>query len=86
MLNKKLFHKRLLQLTLPIALQSLMLSLVAAGDAFMLGRVAQDQMTAVALASQVQFVQNMIVTSITGAVQKIQVAQEPDKRRVKGGE
>ena len=83
MLNKKLFHKRLLQLTLPIALQSLMLSLVAAGDAFMLRRVAQDQMTAVSLASQVQFVQNMIVTSITGAVQKIQVAQEPDKRRVK---
>ena len=44
-----------------------MLSLVAACDAFMLGQVEQNQMTAVSLASQIQFVQNMILMAITGA-------------------
>ena len=67
MFDKHKFHKRLWQLTLPIALQSLMLSLVAAGDALMLGQVAQEQMTAVSLATQVQFVQNMILSAVTGA-------------------
>ena len=45
------FYGKLKKLTLPIAFQSLMLSAVAAGDALMLGRVAQDQMTAVSLAA-----------------------------------
>ena len=44
-----------------------MLALVAAADALMLGRVAQAEMTAVSLATQVQFVQNMFITSITAA-------------------
>jgi len=50
-----------------MAFQSLMLSLVAAGDALMLGRVAQEEMTAVSLAAQVQFVQNMFLFSVTAA-------------------
>ena len=54
--DKKTFYRNLLRLALPIALQSLMLALVAAGDALMLGRVAQDEMTAVSLATQIQFV------------------------------
>jgi Na+-driven multidrug efflux pump len=33
----------------------------------MLGRVAQEQMTAVSLATQIQFVQNMIISSVTAA-------------------
>ena len=44
-----------------------MLALVAAGDALMLGQVAQDQMTAVSLATQIQFVQNMFLAAATGA-------------------
>ncbi len=67
MFDRHIFYKRLWQLTLPIALQSLMLSLVAAGDALMLGQVAQEQMTAVSLATQIQFVQNMILGAIAGA-------------------
>ena len=63
----KQFNLKLRRLTLPIAFQSLMLASVAAGDALMLGRVAQDQMTAVSLATQVQFVQNMFLLSVTGA-------------------
>ena len=49
-IDKKEFNAKLKKLTLPIAFQSLMLASVAAGDALMLGRVAQDQMTAVSLA------------------------------------
>lgn len=66
-INNKAFHKRLWSLTLPIALQSLMLALVAACDALMLGQVDQNQMTAVSLATQVQFVQNMFIAAATGA-------------------
>ena len=64
---KKEFNAKLKKLTLPIAFQSLMLASVAAGDALMLGRVAQDQMTAVSLATQIQFVQNMFIMAATAA-------------------
>lgn len=56
-----------MKLTLPIALQSLMLAAVAAADAFMLGGVEQNAMAAVSLATQIQFIQNMILTSVTAA-------------------
>ena len=65
--DNRLFYRKLRQLSLPIIFQSLMLSLVAAGDALMLGRVAQEEMTAVSLATQVQFVQNMFLMAITSA-------------------
>ena len=65
--DKGKFYRRLLILASPIILQQLMLALVAACDAMMLGRVAQEQMAAVSLASQVQFVQNMFLFSITAA-------------------
>lgn len=61
------FYRRLGQLALPIAFQSLMLASVAAGDALMLGRVAQNEITAVSLATQIQFVQNMFLAAVTGA-------------------
>ena len=66
-IDKKEFNAKLKKLTLPIAFQSLMLASVAAGDALMLGRVAQDQMTAVSLATQIQFVQNMFIMAVTAA-------------------
>lgn len=62
------FLGKLVKLTFPIALQSLMLALVAAADAFMLGRVEQNAMAAVSLATQIQFVQNMIVMSVVGVM------------------
>ena len=61
LINKREFYRNLARLALPIALQSLMLAAVAAGDALMLGKVAQDEMTAVSLATQIQFVQNMFL-------------------------
>ena len=62
------FYKKLTRLTLPIAFQSLMLATVAACDALMLGRVTQNAMAAVSLATQVQFVQNMLLGAVTGTV------------------
>ena len=66
-IDNKVFYNRLGKLALPIAFQSLMLAAVAAGDALMLGRVAQNEMTAVSLATQIQFVQNMFLMAVTGA-------------------
>ena len=67
LINKKEFYRNLARLALPISLQSLMLASVAAGDALMLGKIAQDEMTAVSLATQIQFVQNMFLMAIAGA-------------------
>ena len=66
-IDNKVFRQKLWKLALPIAFQSLMLAAVAAGDALMLGRVAQHEMTAVSLATQIQFVQNMFLMAVTGA-------------------
>ena len=65
--DNRAFYSKLGKLALPIAFQSLMLASVAAGDALMLGRVAQNEMTAVSLATQIQFVQNMFLASATAA-------------------
>ena len=62
------FYRKLIRLTVPIAFQSLMLAAVAAGDAIMLGRLEQDSMAAVSLATQVQFVQNMVLAAVTGTI------------------
>ena len=66
-IDNKTFYKKLWKLALPISFQSLMLAAVAAGDALMLGRVAQEEMTAVSLATQIQFVQNMFLSAIATA-------------------
>ena len=80
-IDKKEFYRTLTKLALPIALQSLMLAAVAAGDALMLGKVAQDEMTAVSLATQIQFVQNMFLGAITmaGAILGAQYWGKGDK-------
>lgn len=61
--SDKIFCRKLFQLTVPIALQSLMLASVAAADAVMLGSMDQNSMAAVSLATQIQFVQNMILSA-----------------------
>ena len=62
------FYKKLWKLMMPISLQSLMLAFVAAADAFMLGRVEQDAMSAVSLASQIQFIQNFVIYAATSVI------------------
>lgn len=66
--SDKSFYKKLIRLTIPIAFQSLMLALVAAADAVMLGAIEQNSMAAVSLATQVQFVQNMFLTAVASAI------------------
>ena len=60
-INNRAFYLKLRTLAAPITFQSLMLAAVAAADALMLGGVAQNEMTAVSLATQIQFVQNMFI-------------------------
>ena len=66
-IDSRIFYAKLRKLATPIAFQSLMLAAVAAGDALMLGSVAQNEMTAVSLATQIQFVQNMFLMAATAA-------------------
>ncbi|MCQ2591728.1 MAG: MATE family efflux transporter [Treponema sp.] len=70
----KEFINKLLHITFPIAFQNLMLASVAAADALMLGHLHQNSMSAVSLATQIQFVQNMFIFSIVG-VESILCAQ-----------
>lgn len=59
------FYKQLRSLVLPIAFQQFMLAAVSACDAVMLGKLSQDSMSAVSLASQVQFVFSLYLTTMT---------------------
>ena len=63
-LKDRVFNRKLLSLAFPISMQNLMLALVAAADAVMLGKVSQNAMAAVSLATQIQFVQNMLLGAI----------------------
>ena len=63
-----MFNKNLFSVAFPAVVQNLMLALVAAADAIMLGKVSQDAMAAVSLATQIQFVQNMLLVSIASGI------------------
>ncbi len=62
---EKEFKSKIIKLALPIAAQQFMLALVSACDAFMLGGLNQDSLSAVSLASQITFVFNLILTALT---------------------
>ncbi len=66
--NDRGFNRKLVSLAFPITLQNLMLALVAAADAVMLGKVSQNAMAAVSLATQIQFVQNMLLGALVCGV------------------
>lgn len=65
MQEKKQFYKKLAVLVLPIAVQNLMTALVSASDALMLGFSDQSLLSAVSLATQVQFVLNLFYAALT---------------------
>lgn len=56
-------RKELWKLILPITFQQFMLALVSASDALMLGKLNQDSLAAVSLASQITFVFNLFMTA-----------------------
>lgn len=63
--EKRIFYRKLWGLILPITIQNLMTALVSASDAFMLGFVNQTSLSAVSLATQVQFVHNLFMLALT---------------------
>ena len=63
--EKRIFYRKLWGLVFPIAIQNVMTALVSASDAFMLGFVSQTSLSAVSLATQIQFVHNLFMLALT---------------------
>lgn len=63
--EKRIFYRKLRGLVFPIAIQNVMTALVSASDAFMLGFVSQTSLSAVSLATQIQFVHNLFMLALT---------------------
>ncbi len=61
------FYKELFSLAIPIAMQSLLVALIGATDALMLGRLHQDAVSAVSLANQIVFIMNLFVGAVVGS-------------------
>ncbi len=59
--ENKRFYKGLAVMVLPMAIQNLLTSLVSASDALMLGLLDQDALSAISLASQINFIQQIII-------------------------
>lgn len=68
------FYTKLRKIMVPVAIQNFMLALVSAADAAMLGAFSQDALSAVTLSGQIQFVMNILITSV-GAGMGILCAQ-----------
>lgn len=64
--SKASFRKELLTIALPVALQNLMIALVGASDALMLGRFSQNAVAAVSLANQISFIMNLFISTVIG--------------------
>lgn len=64
--EKKLFYKELLSLAVPIGLQNLLVALIGASDALMLGRLTQDAVAAVSLANQIAFIMSLFSGAVMG--------------------
>lgn len=64
--NKQGFYQELFSLVIPIAMQNLLVALIGATDALMLGRLHQDAVSAVSLANQIVFVMNLFIGAVVG--------------------
>lgn len=65
-MEKKEFYKELFSLAIPIGLQNLLIALIGATDALMLGRLTQDAVAAVSLANQIVFIMNLFIGAVVG--------------------
>ncbi|MBE6852260.1 MAG: MATE family efflux transporter [Ruminococcus sp.] len=66
--EKKKFNIQLKSLVLPMAFQQLMMAMVSVSDAFMIGFISQDALSAVSLAGQIQFVYSLFLYAIMSGV------------------
>lgn len=64
--EKREFYKELFSLAIPIGLQNLLIALIGATDALMLGRLTQDSVAAVSLANQIVFIMNLFIGAVVG--------------------
>ena len=64
-MDNRSFREKLLSLVLPITFQQLMVTVVSASDALMVGVIGQDMLSAVSLASQITFVYNLFTVALT---------------------
>ncbi|MBM6852616.1 MATE family efflux transporter [Mediterraneibacter glycyrrhizinilyticus] len=64
-MDNRLFREKLLSLVLPITFQQLMVTVVSASGALMVGVIGQDMLSAVSLASQITFVYNLFTVALT---------------------
>ena len=62
--DNKIFYKKFFAIVFPAAFQQLMVAIVGASDAIMLGAIDQDSLSAVSLASQVMFVFSLFLYAI----------------------
>lgn len=63
-MKKESFYPKLFALVLPLAFQNLMNALVGASDALMLGLLEQDSLSAVSLATQIQFILSLFIFAL----------------------
>ena len=66
LVEKKDFYKELFSLAIPIGMQNLLVALIGASDALMLGRLTQDAVSAVSLANQIAFIMSLISGAVVG--------------------
>lgn len=64
--EKRAFYKELIALAIPLGLQNLLIALIGATDALMLGRLSQEAVAAVSLANQISFVMNLFIGAVVG--------------------
>ncbi len=64
--EKQEFYKELFSLAIPIGLQNLLVALIGATDALMLGRLTQAAVSAVSLANQIAFIMNLFIGAVVG--------------------
>lgn len=64
--EKRAFYRELFSLAIPIGLQNLLIALIGATDALMLGRLSQNAVSAVSLANQVVFIMNLFIGAVVG--------------------
>jgi putative MATE family efflux protein len=63
--EKRLFRKNLRTIITPLACQNLLFSVVSASDAVMVGMLSQTALSAVSLASQIQFLLSLFYAALT---------------------
>ena len=66
LVEKKDFYKELFSLAIPIGMQNLLVALIGASDALMLGRLTQDAVSAVYLANQIAFIMSLFSGAVVG--------------------